>query len=253
MSALLRIFRSPQYETIPDGIHNEHHFESPEIIRDIVLGLSDGLTVPFALAAGLSSFGDSRVVVMGGVAELIAGAISMGLGGYLAAKSDYDHFESERLREFWEVENCMEAEVQEIIDILAPYGLDTNSLTPLIEKLKSNPEKFVDFMMKFELNLEKPDPSRAWKSAFTIGISYFLGGCVPLLPYLFFESAMMGLYVSCIVTLICLIIFGYIKARLTAPEKAFKAAIQTALIGAIAASAAFGVVRLLKTDDSDDL
>ncbi|CAG8435827.1 6879_t:CDS:10 [Diversispora eburnea] len=236
---------SPQYETIPDGIHNEHHFESPEIIRDIVLGLSDGLTVPFALAAGLSSFGDSRVVVMGGVAELIAGAISMGLGGYLAAKSEYDHFESERLREFWEVENCMEAEVQEIID--------TNSLTPLIEKLTSNPEKFVDFMMKFELNLEKPDPSRAWKSAFTIGISYLLGGCVPLLPYLFFESAMMGLYVSCIVTLICLIIFGYIKALMTAPEKAFKAAIQTALIGAIAASTAFGVVRLLKPDEPDGL
>ncbi|CAG8756956.1 9316_t:CDS:2, partial [Dentiscutata heterogama] len=147
-----------QYETIPDDPHLEGHFHSPEIIRDIVLGLSDGLTVPFALAAGLSSLGNNHLVITGG----LAGAISMGLGGYLAAKSDADHYDTERLREEWEVQNCPDAEAQEIIDILAPYGLDVATLTPIIEKLASNPEKFVDFMMKFELCLEKPDPSRSW-------------------------------------------------------------------------------------------
>ncbi|CAG8473497.1 11768_t:CDS:2 [Acaulospora morrowiae] len=251
MSALIRLFRSGrtsnhQYETIPDGGHNETHFESPEVIRDIVMGLSDGLTVPFALAAGLSSLGNSRLVIMGGLAELISGAISMGLGGYLAARSEADHYVSERSREIWEVENCFEDEVQEIIDILSPYGLDPNTLAPIIEKLSSNPERFVDFMMKFELNLEKPDPSRAWKSAFTIGTSYFIGGLVPLLPYVFIEDSMMGLYVSCVITLICLIIFGFVKALFTAPNKAFWTAIQTALIGAIAAAAAYGGVKLLE-------
>ncbi|CAG8598264.1 24266_t:CDS:2, partial [Racocetra persica] len=239
-------FSNRRYEPIPDEPHPEGHFHSPEIIRDIVLGLSDGLTVPFALAAGLSSLGNSRLVIIGGLAELISGAISMGLGGYLAAKSDSDHYDTERLREEWEVQNCPEAEAQEIIDILSPYGLDVATLAPLIERLRSNPEKFVDFMMKFELCLEKPDPSRSWKSAITIGSAYFFGGLIPLIPYFFIESAMTGLYVSSIITLLGLVIFGFIKAMFTAPNKALWAAFQTALVGAIAAAAAFGGVRIIE-------
>ncbi|RIB14669.1 Ccc1 family [Gigaspora rosea] len=251
MSCLVSLFKfcrfgQRQYETIPDGSHLEGHFHSPEIIRDIVLGLSDGLTVPFALAAGLSSLGNNHLVITGGLAELISGAISMGLGGYLAAKSEADHYDTERLREEWEVQNCPEAEAQEIIDILAPYGLDMATLTPIIERLSSNPEKFVDFMMKFELCLEKPDPSRSWKSALTIGLAYFFGGLIPLLPYFFVESAVVGLYISSIITLLGLVAFGFIKAMFTAPNKALWASIQTALVGAIAAAAAYGGVKLIQ-------
>ncbi|CAB4422353.1 unnamed protein product [Rhizophagus irregularis] len=236
-----------QYEAIPDNSqHEEHHFESPEIIRDIVLGLSDGLTVPFALAAGLSSLGDSRVVIIGGFAELISGSISMGCGGYLAAKSDLDHYDTERRREEWEVKNCLNAEIQEIVDILSPYGLDEATVSPIIEKLKSNPEKFVDFMMKFELNLERPDPSRSLKSAFTIGMSYFIGGLVPLIPYFFMDDTTYALLVSSIITIFCLVIFGFVKAVYTSPNNAVSSAIQTAFVGALAAAAAYGGVKLVE-------
>ncbi|RIA92809.1 Ccc1 family [Glomus cerebriforme] len=235
-----------QYESIPEnGQHVEHHFESPEIIRDMVLGLSDGLTVPFALAAGLSSLGDSRVVIIGGFAELISGSISMGCGGYLAAKSDLDHYDTERRREEWEVKNCLNAEIQEIVDILTPYGLDEATVAPLVEKLKDNPEKFVDFMMKFELNLERPDPSRSLKSALTIGLSYFIGGLVPLIPYFFMENTFSALIVSSVITLFCLVLFGYVKAMYTSPHNALSSAMQIAFVGALAAAAAYGGVKLV--------
>jgi len=256
--ALRRIFqRRPahhtphHYDVIPEGAHDryyhiEDHFESPELIRDIILGISDGLTVPFALSAGLSSMGSNHLVITGGLAELISGAISMGLGGYLSAKSEADHYYAERRREEWEVENCLDAEIQEIYDIMSPYGLDQDALAPVIEKFKSDPQKFVDFMMKFELNLEKPDPSRSWQSAVTIGISYFIAGLIPLIPYFFVDNVIVGLYASSLVTLACLLIFGYIKALFTSPEKAWWGAIQTALVGGIAAAASYGGVWLIE-------
>ncbi|CAG8680957.1 14333_t:CDS:2, partial [Funneliformis mosseae] len=202
--------------------------------------------VPFALAAGLSSLGDPRVVIIGGFAELISGSISMGCGGYLAAKSDLDHYDTERRREEWEVKNCLSAEIQEIVDILSPYGLDEETVAPIIEKLKDNPEKFVDFMMKFELNLERPDPSRSLKSAFTIGISYFIGGLVPLIPYFFMEDTTLALLVSSVITIFCLIVFGFVKAAYTSPNNAISSAIQTALVGALAAAASYGGVKLVE-------
>ncbi|KAG9300222.1 hypothetical protein G9A89_002668 [Geosiphon pyriformis] len=226
--------------------HHEKHFKSPEVVRDIVIGLSDGLTVPFALAAGLANFGDPTLVVTAGLAELVSGAISMGLGGYLGAKSEADHYDSERKREEKEVEECLDEEIQEVIDILVPYGIDRCTLQPLINKMVSNPEKFVDFMMKFELNLEKPDPRRIWISAITIGTSYFIGGLIPLLPYFFVSDSGTGLWMSIIVTVCCLAAFGYAKSYFVSKRRALMGALQTAMVGILAAGAAFGLVRLIE-------
>lgn len=205
--------------------------------------------MPFALAAGLASLGSSKIVIYGGAAELVSGSISMGLGGYLAAKSEAEHYDTERLREEMEVEECPQDEEEEIVEILEPYGLDRSTLQPLIEKLKANPTKFVDFMMKFELNLEKPDAHRSWISAVTIGLSYFIGGLIPLLPYIFIAEAHQALYVSVAVTFVTLLIFGYIKSRLVNPRGALWGAVQTLLIGAVAAGASYGIVYLLPQDD----
>ncbi|CAO3629616.1 unnamed protein product [Mucor hiemalis] len=169
----------------------------------------------------------------------------MGLGGYLAARSEIEHYRTERLREQREVEECPQDEEDEIVEILEPYGLDSDTIQPLIEKLKADPEKFVDFLMKFELNLEMPDPRRSWISALTIGLSYFIGGLIPLLPYVFIENSINALYVSVAVTFLTLLIFGYIKSRLVNPNGAIWGAIQTLLIGAVAAGASFGIVYLL--------
>ncbi|KAI9017909.1 Ccc1 family [Phycomyces nitens] len=248
MSAILNKLRRRHSHEYAPYQHLEQHFESAEIVRDTIIGLSDGLTVPFALAAGLSSLGNSKLVIYGGAAELVSGAISMGLGGYLAARSEIDHYRTERLREEREVEECPQDEEDEIVEILEPYGLDRETLQPLIDKLKSDPEKFVDFMMKFELNLEMPDPRRSWISALTIGVSYFVGGLIPLLPYLFLEDAMLALYVSVAVTSLTLLVFGYVKSKLVNPDGAFMGAVQTLLIGAVAAGASYGIVKLLPSE-----
>ncbi|KAJ8659692.1 hypothetical protein O0I10_004671 [Lichtheimia ornata] len=251
MSQLLNRIRrraSHDYMAIPNE-HSEQHFESAEVVRDIIIGLSDGLTVPFALAAGLSSLGNSKIVVYGGAAELVSGAISMGLGGYLAALSEMEHYKTERMREEREVEECPQDEEEEIVEILEPYGLDRQTLQPLIDKLKSDPEKFVDFMMRFELNLEMPDPHRSWISALTIGSSYFIGGLIPLLPYIFIEESTFALYISVAVTFLTLLIFGYVKSRLVNPKGAIKGAFQTLLIGAIAAGASYSIVYFLPSEN----
>ncbi|CAO3623780.1 unnamed protein product [Cunninghamella echinulata] len=240
----LRRRGSHEYQPIQ---HTEEHFESA-IIRDAIIGLADGLTVPFALAAGLSSLGSTKLVVYGGAAEIVSGSISMALGGYLAARSEMEHYDTERHREEREVEECPQDEEDEIVEILEPYGLDRQTLEPLIEKLKSDPEKFVDFMMKFELGLEKPDPHRSWISALTIGFSYFIGGLIPLAPYVFIDDAILALWISVLVTSITLLIFGYTKSRLVNPKGAVWGAIQTLLIGAVAAGASYGIVYLLPSE-----
>ncbi|KAI8146550.1 Ccc1 family [Fennellomyces sp. T-0311] len=247
-SFLDRLRRRPSHEYLPVG-HREEHFESAEVVRDAIIGLSDGLTVPFALAAGLSSLGNSKIVVYGGAAELVSGAISMGLGGYLAALSEMEHYSTERQREEREVEECPQDEEDEIVEILEPYGLDRQTIQPVIDKLKADPEKFVDFMMKFELNLEMPDPRRSWISALTIGLSYFVGGLIPLLPYVFVDDSTLALYISIAVTSLTLLIFGYCKSRLVNPKGAFKGAIQTLLIGALAAGASYAIVYLLPSEN----
>jgi VIT1/CCC1 family predicted Fe2+/Mn2+ transporter len=225
--------------------HIEKHFTSSDIVRDIVIGMSDGLTVPFALAAGLSGAVDNNsIIVIAGLAEISAGSIAMGLGGYLAAKSDAEHFESEKKREEQELIDIPEAEEKEISDIMLEYGVSEVESKPLVEALKRRPNKWVDFMMKFELGLEKPEPKRARDSALTIAGSYIAGGIIPLSPYIFISTSGNALILSAIITLIALGIFGYVKGRFISTTP-FRKAIQTVVTGGLAAGAAFFIAKLI--------
>ncbi len=226
--------------------HTEEHLKSSEALRDIVIGMSDGLTVPFALAAGLSGAVDSTsIIVIAGIAEVAAGSIAMGLGGYLAGKTEQDHYNSEMKREYYEVDNLRHREIEETKEFFANIGLSKELQDKATEEIAQDKDRWVDFMMKYELGLEKPDPKRATKSALNIGISYIIGGMVPLSPYFFVDSPVEGLKISVIVTLICLFIFGYFKSRMTGINP-WAGAIRVMLIGAVAAGAAFGVAKLFE-------
>ncbi|KAJ2995125.1 hypothetical protein HDV02_001063 [Globomyces sp. JEL0801] len=214
--------------------HAEPHFGSQEIVRDIIVGLSDGLTVPFALAAGLAALDNSRLVLIAGVAEVVAGSISMALGGFLAGLSEIEHYDSERKREVYEVEEMPIHEENEIVEIFEPYGLDRTALQPLLDHLKANKETWVDFMMKFELNLERPDPNRSWA-----------GGVIPLIPYALIPVARTALMYSAICTIVTLFIFGYVKSVLVGYKKPLWGGFQMMLVGSLAAGAAFGVAKLI--------
>ncbi|HVT05238.1 MAG TPA: VIT1/CCC1 transporter family protein [Thermoanaerobaculia bacterium] len=223
--------------------HIERHFTSSDSVRDIVIGMSDGLTVPFALAAGLSgAIGTTRLIVTAGLAEIAAGSIAMGLGGYLAARSDAEHYESERAREQVEVREKADTEAEEVTQVLVSYGLTREESLPVVTALRTRPEAWVDFMMRFELGLERPDPGRALISAVTIAGSYVAGGLIPLAPYFLMSVPGSAFGVSAVITLIALTLFGFIKGRFTGASP-FKSALQTALIGGIAAGAAFLIAR----------
>ena len=225
--------------------HQEHHFESTETVRDIVIGLSDGLTVPFALAAGLSgAIANARLVVLAGLAEIAAGSIAMGLGGYLAARGDAEHYSSELLREQTEIVTRPHDEAEEIYEIFEQYAVSREAATPVLEALQRNPTAYVDFMMRFELGLESPAAHRAHRSALTIAVSYILGGLVPLLPYMLLADNVLALRLSVVITLIALALFGAIKGRLVGTG-ALRSSLQTTLIGGAAAAAAYGLARLL--------
>ncbi len=224
--------------------HIEKHFTASDTIRDIIVGMSDGLTVPFALAAGLSGAVDSTtIIITAGLAEIAAGSIAMGLGGYLAAKSDAEHYAREEIREYSEIEKMASAERIEVKNIFEKYGLSFEQSNSIISDLSKRPKDYVDFMMRFELDLEKPNPKRALKSAITIALSYVCGGIVPLIPYMIMSSAKQALPVSAIFTLIALFIFGYIKGYFTT-VRPMRGAIQTMLIGGLAATVAFIIARL---------
>ena len=215
------------------------------MVRDIVIGMSDGLTVPFALAAGLSgAIASSGIVVTAGLAEVAAGSIAMGLGGYLAARSDAEHYANERLREEEEVVQKTEAEEAEVAEVFRTYGLNDPEIALIVGALKQRPQTWVDFMMRFELGLEKPEPTRARNSALTIAVSYIVGGMVPLLPYMLISTAHKALLVSVAVTLLALFVFGYIKGRFTG-KTPIRSAIQTVIVGGLAAGAAFLIARLI--------
>jgi vacuolar iron transporter family protein len=225
--------------------HVETHFTAGETVRDVVIGMSDGLTVPFALAAGLSGAVDTTgIVVTAGIAEIAAGAIAMGLGGFLAARSDSEHYESELRREHREVIELPDFEEREVREVLEEYGLTHEESDPIVLALRRDPERWVRFMMRFELGLERPDPKRAFHSAFTIGGAYIAGGLIPLAPYMLRHKASDALPLSVIVTLIALAVFGYAKGRFTGTPP-LRSGFQTALIGGIAAAAAFTLARLL--------
>ncbi len=230
---------------MPQTPHVERHFTAGETIRDIVIGMSDGLTVPFALAAGLSGATSSTaIIITAGLAEIAAGSIAMGLGGYLAARSDSEHYASERRREGREVKEMTEAEKAEVRGIFTSYGLTAEQCAPLVEAISKQPETWVDFMMRFELGLEEPDPKRALTSALTIAVSYIIGGLIPLSPYIFLHVVTSALLSSVLVTLLALLIFGYIKGRFTGTTP-IRSGLQTALIGGLAAGAAFLIARLI--------
>ncbi len=230
---------------MPQTPHIERHFTAGEVVRDVVIGMSDGLTVPFALAAGLSGAVDnSHIVVVAGLAEIAAGSIAMGLGGYLAAKSDAEHYESERLRETREVQEIPDEEAREVQKVFADYGLSHDESVPVVQALTRKPKEWVDFMMRFELGLEEPDPKRAVQSALTIAASYVAGGIIPLAPYMTLHSARTALVWSIVVTLIALGVFGYVKGRFTGSRPG-RSASQTVVIGGLAAGAAFLLAKLI--------
>jgi VIT1/CCC1 family predicted Fe2+/Mn2+ transporter len=232
---------------MPQTPHIERHFTASDTVRDIVIGMSDGLTVPFALAAGLSGAVDANSIILtAGLAEIAAGSIAMGLGGYLAARSDSEHYESERLREASEVDMKTALEIEETQQIFANYGLSPAESQPLVDALAARPEDWVDFMMRFELGLEKPDPKRAVISAATIAGAYIMGGMIPLSPYFFIPDTKTALMVSAIATLTALFIFGYIKGRFTG-TRPLRSAIQTTLIGGLAAAVAFLIASAIGT------
>lgn len=229
---------------MPTTPHVEQHFEGSETVRDVVIGMADGLTVPFALAAGLSAaVSSTRVIVTAGMAEIIAGAIAMGLGGYLAARGDAEHYASEERRERFEMEALRERELAEVRDIFAGYGLAGAPLETVVAAIAAEPKRWLDFMMRFELGLERPDPRRAPISAATIAASYFVGGLVPLASYFITGSVAQAFPISVGATAAALLVFGAVKGRLTGAGM-IRSALQTLLVGGLAAGAAYWLASL---------
>jgi VIT1/CCC1 family predicted Fe2+/Mn2+ transporter len=227
------------------GPHTEQHFKETAAVRDIVIGMADGLTVPFALAAGLTGAAVSTgIIVTAGLAEIAAGSIAMGLGGYLAARTDLEHYESERQREIRECEEIPQEEAREVGELFRGYGMNEAQVAPVIAAITADRDRWVDFMMRFELGLEAPDPKRARNSALTIAGSYVVGGLVPLAPYIVMHQVIPALEVSVAVTLAALLLFGYVKARYTGLNPV-AGAFQTVLIGGLAAAAAFAIARAI--------
>ena len=226
--------------------HHEEHLKSSDLLTDIVIGMSDGLTVPFALAAGLSGAVDSTsVIIIAGIAEIAAGSIAMGLGGYLAGKTEQDHYSSELKREYEEIETKTEFEKEEVREVFREWGLSKDLVEKATEEIIKDKDRWVDFMMKHELGLDKPDPKRASRSAFNIGASYIVGGLVPLSPYFFIPDSLTALKFSAIITLLCLYIFGYFKSKITGVNP-FTGGLKVMMIGAAAAAAAFAIAKLIE-------
>ena len=228
---------------MPATPHLEKHFTAGDAVRDVVIGMSDGLTVPFALAAGLTgAISQTHLIVTAGFAEIAAGSIAMGLGGYLAARGDAEHYAHEQAREEQEIVTVPEAEAKEVRDIFQTYGLSADECATVVASLRQRPKDWVAFMMRFELGLEEPERSRAWKSALTIAIAYIVGGVIPLSAYLIYSDAHSALRLSVVVTLGALAVFGGIKGRFTGVP-VLRSALQTSIIGGLAAAAAFGIAR----------
>ncbi len=226
--------------------HTEAHLESSDLLKDIVIGMSDGLTVPFALAAGLSgAVSNTHLIVIAGIAEIAAGSIAMGLGGYLAGKTEIDHYNSELKREYEEVDTVPHKEKEEVREFFEHLGLSEEVQQQAVEEMTKDKKKWVDFMMKYELGLDEPDEKRARKSAFNIGFSYVIGGIIPLSPYFFVADGVTGLKISAVITLCCLFIFGFFKSKMTGVNP-WLGALRVMFIGAAAAACAFGIAKLIE-------
>ncbi len=224
--------------------HREEHFTASDIVRDAVLGMADGLTVPFALAAGLAgAINASHLVVAAGLAEIAAGSIAMGLGGYLAARGQAEHYDNERAREQREIVEKPRVEMEEVAAVFRAYGLTDEEIRPVVHALRERPQAWIDFMMRFELGMEKPQPRRALVSALVIGSAYVVGGLIPLAPYMLTSVVSTALWISTVVTGVALLVFGYVRGRF-AGVRPVRSALQTFLIGGLAATVAFFVARL---------
>jgi len=228
-------------------LHHEAHLQSSDLLTDIVIGMSDGLTVPFALAAGLSGAvqGNVSLIWIAGIAEISAGSIAMGLGGYLAGRTEQDHYESELKKEYWELTHKRKDEIWEVKKVFLDWGLTEETAEEATQEIIKDDKRWVDFMMKYELGLEKPDPKRASRSAFNIGLSYIVGGLIPLMPYFFVSDAISGLKLSAIITLACLFIFGFFKSKITGVNP-WTGGLKVMMIGALAAGAAFSIAKLIE-------
>lgn len=226
-------------------MHIEQHFTASATIKDIVIGMSDGLTVPFALAAGLSgAVASNEIIITAGISEIVAGSIAMGLGGYLAGRTEVDYYQSELKREYDEVERVPDREMQEVKEVFAEYGISPDLQEALAHELSQDKTKWVDFMMRFELGMEEPNPNRATHSAFTIGLAYVIGGIVPLIAYFVTDTPIHGFFLSSVITILFLFVFGYIKTRLTG-QSPIAGAFKTVLIGILAAGFAYGIARII--------
>jgi VIT1/CCC1 family predicted Fe2+/Mn2+ transporter len=225
--------------------HSETHFSGREFVRDTVIGMADGLTVPFALAAGLTgAVSSTEIIVVAGLAEIAAGSIAMGLGGFLAGKSDAEIYAAEHAREYREVREMPGDEAREVVEVLRAYGLTAEESAPIVASLRKRPQAWVDFMMRFELGLEKPDPRRALRSGATIAGAYVVGGLIPLAPYMLLDTVRPALNASVLLTLVALAVFGYIKGHFGGGS-AVRSSWQTVLVGGVAAAAAFALARAL--------
>ena len=231
-------------KSMPTAPHVEKHFEASATVRDVVIGMSDGLTVPFALAAGLTgtAAATAHLVVIAGFAEIAAGSIAMGLGGYLAARTDRDHYVSERQREIRETVELPDKERDEVAEVFRGYGMSEGQIAPVVSAITADQKRWVDFMMRFELGFEEPDPQRARNSAATIALSYILGGLVPLAPYMLVGRLFTALEFSVATTLVALFVFGYFKGRMTGISP-WRGGLQTTVIGGLASAAAFALAR----------
>lgn len=228
---------------MPTTPHIEKHFTASAVVRDVVIGMSDGLTVPFALAAGLTgAISETHLIVTAGFAEIAAGSIAMGLGGYLAARSDTEHYAHEQEREEREIASMPDTEALEVQELFGTYGLTADESERVVESLRRRPKDWVRFMMRFELGLEPPEPSRAWRSALTIAAAYAVGGLIPLSAYMAMPDARSALWLSSAVTLVALALFGGIKGQFTGVPPV-RGALQTTAVGGVAAAAAFAIAR----------
>jgi len=228
-------------------LHLEEHLQSSDLLTDIVIGMSDGLTVPFALAAGLSGAvqGNVNLIWIAGIAEIAAGSIAMGLGGFLAGKTEQDHYASELKNEYWELVHKREVEIEEVRKVFLAWGLSASTAEEATQEIIKDEKRWVEFMMKHELGLTEPDPKRARRSAFNIGFSYIVGGLIPLTPYFFVDSAMEGLKLSAMITLVCLFIFGFFKSKMTGVSP-WVGGLKVMMIGALAAGTAFIIAKLIQ-------
>jgi len=226
-------------------MHVEEHFTQSDLIKDIVIGMADGLTVPFALAAGLTGAIDNNsIIIVAGIAEICAGSIAMGLGGYMAGRTEIEHYDSELKREYREIKEHYEVEKKEVRDVFSEYGLSEPVQHLIADELAKDEDKWVDFMMRYELGLEKPHPKRARKSALNIGIAYIVGGIIPLLGYYIANKPYDGLIISAIITVVCLMLFGYFKSKVTGTPP-IAGALKTVFIGIMAATAAFLIAKII--------